>query len=127
MTTPRITAVKQTTQADLETAVAAAHSAGALLLDIFGRVQHIRHKGEIDLVTEADEAAERSIVAQIHQRFPDDAVMAEEGLGITVESERIWIVDPLDGTVNFAHGYPIFGVSIALEVKGMVEVGVVYQ
>jgi myo-inositol-1(or 4)-monophosphatase len=114
-------------QTEVSVAVAAARAAGAILLDRFGRVEGIRHKGEIDLVTEADETAERTIVETLRDRFPDDAVLAEEGSNVVSTSGRLWIVDPLDGTVNFSHAYPIFGVSIALEIDGVVEVGVVLQ
>jgi myo-inositol-1(or 4)-monophosphatase len=110
-----------------EVAVRASRIAGEILLSHFGSSPLVRHKGEIDLVTDADEAAERAIVAEIQRHFPGDQVLAEEGTAGGSDPDRIWIVDPLDGTTNFAHGYPIFAVSIALEVKGVVEVGVVYQ
>ncbi|MBI4214264.1 MAG: inositol monophosphatase [Chloroflexi bacterium] len=113
--------------ADLDAAIEAARIAADLLVAAFGGVQQIRHKGEIDLVTEADEAAEAAIVASLRSSFPTDGILAEEGTGGGTDPNRLWIVDPLDGTTNFAHGYPVFCVSIALEVDGIVEVGVVYQ
>jgi myo-inositol-1(or 4)-monophosphatase len=114
-------------QRELDLAVRAAQIAGDILLSHFGGSQLVRHKGEIDLVTDADEAAERAIVAEVQRHFPDDQVLAEEGSAGGSDPGRVWIVDPLDGTTNFAHGYPVFAVSIALEVAGIVELGVVYQ
>ncbi|MEA2641091.1 MAG: monophosphatase [Chloroflexota bacterium] len=111
----------------LALAVEAAHAAGELLRAAFGNVQRIRHKGEIDLVTEMDEAAERAVVEMIRRRFPNDSILAEEGTIGGDDPHRLWIVDPLDGTTNFAHGYPCFDVSIALEIDGSVQLGVVYQ
>src|SRR5581483_10398789 len=103
---------------ELEVAVRSAQAAGALLRSAFGGAQRVRHKGEIDLVTEADEQAESLIAGIVRGRFPDDQLLAEEGTAGGADSSRIWIVDPLDGTTNFAHGYPCFAVSIALEISG---------
>jgi myo-inositol-1(or 4)-monophosphatase len=111
----------------LEVAVEAARDAGRLLLERFGQAQRVRHKGRIDLVTEADEAAERAIVDRIARWFPTDGVLAEEGTTGGSDHTRLWIVDPLDGTTNYAHAYPIFGVSIAYQINGVVQLGVVYQ
>ncbi|MSQ23579.1 MAG: inositol monophosphatase [Chloroflexi bacterium] len=116
-----------TTSVELATAIEAAHAAGALLLQALGGRREVRHKGEIDIVTDADEAAEAAIVTLLSGRFPTDGVLAEEGTATGLDRNRLWIIDPLDGTTNFAHGYPIFAVSIALEVAGVVELGVVYQ
>jgi myo-inositol-1(or 4)-monophosphatase len=114
-------------QIELGVAVRAAQIAGEILRSHFGGSQRVRHKGEIDLVTDADEAAEHAIAAEIRRHFPDDRILAEEGTVGGDNPARLWIVDPLDGTTNFAHGYPVFAVSIALEVAGVVELGVVYQ
>jgi myo-inositol-1(or 4)-monophosphatase len=111
----------------LDVAVQAARAAGDILRSGFGRVQRIRHKGEIDLVTEADMAAERAVVDALGRAFPHDSVLAEEGTLGGDDAAHRWIVDPLDGTTNYAHGYPIFAVSIAYEVDAVVELGVVYQ
>jgi myo-inositol-1(or 4)-monophosphatase len=109
------------------TAMAAARVAGQFLLERFGTALEIRHKGEVDLVTEADEGSERLIVEALRSRFPRDRILAEEGGGAERGDEALlWIVDPLDGTTNFAHGYPVFAVSIALEVDGEVVLGVVF-
>ncbi len=119
----------QPSQAEFQRNVATdvAMQAGQLLREHFGTALNVRHKGEIDLVTEADEAAERLIVDELRRQFPLDGILAEEGGGGDVDRERLWIIDPLDGTTNFAHGYPIFGVSIALEIAGELALGVVYQ
>lgn len=109
-------------------AEATAREAGALLRGLHGRVREIHHKGAVDLVTEADRASEALIAQRLSEAFPDDALLAEEGTGAGDRAaERLWIVDPLDGTTNFAHGHPVFAVSIALVVEGQVCVGVVYD
>jgi myo-inositol-1(or 4)-monophosphatase len=109
-------------------AEATAREAGALLRGLHGNVRDVRHKGEVDLVTEADKASEALIAERLLTAFPNDSLLAEEGTGSgTRDAERLWIVDPLDGTTNFAHGHPVFAVSIALMVEGQVQVGVVYD
>ena len=112
---------------ELSVAVAVAREAGALLKENFGRVQDVGYKGRIDLVTEMDRRSERLIVERLGAAFPGDDVLAEEGGGARTGKSRIWIVDPLDGTTNYAHEYPVFAVSIALQVEGRLEVGVVYN
>lgn len=114
--------------AELQVAIQAALEAGAGLRRSQRDVLNVRHKGVVDLVTDADLASERLIAARIAAAFPDDRLLAEEGTeaGGASSGERRWIVDPLDGTTNYAHGYPLYAVSIALEARGMVEVGVVY-
>lgn len=107
-----------------------ARDAGRLLAEHFGRSIQVSNKGEIDLVTEADLAAEQLIIERIQSYFPRHSILAEESgetISIGGEKEWKWIVDPLDGTTNYAHGYPCFCVSIALEHKGTLEVGVVYD
>lgn len=110
----------------MQTAVDAALKGGEILLSRFGNVS-IRFKDTINLVTEADILSEKAIVEVIREAFPDHQIMAEEGVANGGDSDHKWIIDPLDGTTNYAHGYPIFSVSIALEVRGEVEVGVVYN
>ncbi|MGI8837670.1 MAG: inositol monophosphatase family protein [Pyrinomonadaceae bacterium] len=107
-----------------------AREAGGVLVDRLGRAK-ISTKGDIDLVTEADLAAEKLIIERIKSHYPRHAILAEES-GASVEistgkSEWKWIIDPLDGTTNYAHGYPCFCVSIAVERSGQVEIGVVYD
>ena len=115
----------------LNFAIQTARDAGRILMERFGRITQISNKGEIDLVTEADLAAERFIIERIKSHFPRHAILAEESeaSGITHEgrSDFKWIIDPLDGTTNYAHGYLTFCVSIALERGGRLELGVVYD
>lgn len=114
----------------LEFAVRIAREAGRLLLDGFGKKQQITHKGRIDLVTAADLAAEQLIKERISAQFPEHQILAEE-TGLSERAgerpEYRWIVDPLDGTTNFAHGYPCFAVSIAAERAGEIVCGVVFD
>lgn len=100
--------------------------AGALIKQLQRSAPQIRHKGEIDIVTSADLEAERLIVSELNRRFPNMDVLAEEGGG-NVDSELMWVIDPIDGTTNYAHGFPIFTVSIAAMVGRRSEVGVVYE
>ena len=98
----------------LEAAVEIARAAGTVLREEASRPAEISYKGEVDLVTQADKRSERLIVERLTNYFPTHAIAAEEGLGHEASSEFRWHVDPLDGTTNFAHGYPCFCVSIAL-------------
>lgn len=111
---------------ELAVAEKAAEAAGEILTDLFGKVRHIQKKGKIDLVTEADLRAEKAILEIIRKAFPRDNILSEEAGKDRRNSDRTWIVDPLDGTVNFAHGFPFYAVSIALEIEGEMVVGVVY-
>ena len=101
----------------LESSIDIAREAGALLMDYFGKVS-FELKGEFDLVTEADRASERLIVERLRAEFPAHSIMAEEGGGSERASEYRWYVDPVDGTTNFAHGFPVFNVTLALERAG---------
>src|SRR5207244_8873863 len=98
-----------------------------------GRALQVSNKGDIDLVTEADLASEKLIIERIRSHYPRHAILAEESgasdgvVTISGKSEWKWIIDPLDGTTNYAHGYPCFCVSIALERAGRIEIGVVYD
>src|ERR1700726_1987184 len=100
----------------LKVAVEVAREAGAILCEEFDRPLQISYKGDVDLVTQADRRSEAAIVARLSQYFPQHAIAAEEGTGheSASASEFRWHVDPLDGTTNFAHGYPFFCISIAL-------------
>jgi len=113
----------------LSTAVEAAIDAGRIQRRYFRRDLEIHKKGPIDLVTQADLEVEVHIRSLIAERFPDHAVLGEEGRQETGPSagQPRWIVDPIDGTTNFAHGLALFCVSIALEIDGRVELGVVYD
>ncbi|MDJ0835958.1 MAG: inositol monophosphatase family protein [Acidobacteriota bacterium] len=101
--------------------------AGTVLAEHFGKGVHIDKKGELDLVTVADKEAERLIVDAVTTYFPSDAVIAEEGGRREGNSGWQWIIDPLDGTTNFAHNFPHFSVSMALARDGEVVAGVVYD
>ena len=110
-----------------EAAVAAARAAGTVLLEEFGNERHIEYKGIIDLVTDADRRSEQTVVSMLRGRFPDHQILAEEGTGGGTSSRYRWIIDPLDGTTNYAHRYPHFAVSIGLERDGEMVVGAVYD
>lgn len=117
-----------------DTAIRAAKAAGGLLRRSFAKEIRVDYKGDLNLVTEADRAAEAVIVRTIRRRFPNHRFLAEEGGEYTMTgsanpagSIHKWIIDPLDGTTNFAHTFPIFCVSIALETRGKVVLGVVYD
>ncbi|HEY8715817.1 MAG TPA: inositol monophosphatase family protein, partial [Candidatus Acidoferrum sp.] len=113
----------------LEPAITIAREAGQVLREEFTRPVNISYKGdEVDLVTQADKRSESVIVARLTSLFPDHSIAAEEGTGhetISGSGYR-WHVDPLDGTTNFAHGYPCFCVSIALTKNNLLETAVVY-
>jgi myo-inositol-1(or 4)-monophosphatase len=111
----------------LETAVGIAREAGALIASYHARGIGYELKGENDLVTEADRASERLIVERLRSHFPTHAVVAEEGGGQEGSSDYRWYVDPLDGTTNFAHGFPMFNVTLALERAGELIAGVIYH
>jgi myo-inositol-1(or 4)-monophosphatase len=104
-----------------------ARQAGAVLLEGYGNVRHIQQKGAIDLVTEFDKRSEEVIISAIQQKFPDHAILAEESGHNKTISEYQWVIDPLDGTTNFAHGIPIFSVSIGLLRNNSPVAGVVYD
>ncbi len=104
-----------------------AREAGQLLLDSFEQEIRVAYKGPYDLVTEVDHRSEALIVDAIRAVFPDHDILAEEGEHGRRRADHCWIIDPLDGTTNYAHGYPWFAVSIALEVCGQLELGVVYN
>jgi myo-inositol-1(or 4)-monophosphatase len=111
----------------LETAVEIAREAGALVANYHERHVPFESKGEFDLVTEADRASEKLIVERLRSRFPLHAIVAEEGGGYESASEYRWFIDPLDGTTNFAHGFPMFCISMGLERAGEPIAGVVFD
>src|SRR5919198_202951 len=106
---------------------AIAREAGALLMKYFEARVRIEYKGDVALVTEADRQSEALILARIRSQWPNHNVMGEEGTRIESGSDYRWYVDPLDGTTNFAHGFPVFCVSLALEFKGTRIAGVIYD
>ncbi|RME37728.1 MAG: inositol monophosphatase [Deltaproteobacteria bacterium] len=107
-------------------AIQAAEAGGRVLLEKFGRQQQIDFKGEVDLVTDADRVAEKTIVDFLSGTFPRHDILAEEGAEIDNGSDYRWIIDPLDGTTNYAHGLPWWAVSIALTCQGEVVLGVIH-
>ena len=117
----------------LNFAIQTARDAGAILADRLGRALQVSNKGDIDLVTEADLASENLIIERIKSYYPRHAILAEES-GATDGAELAsgnsdwkWIIDPLDGTTNYAHGYPCFCVSIALERAGVIQIAAIYD
>jgi myo-inositol-1(or 4)-monophosphatase len=112
----------------LNIAVKAARRAGNIIVRASDNLDAltVRHKSLNDLVSEVDRAAEEAIIDTLRSAYPDHAILAEES-GATGDSEYVWIIDPLDGTTNFLHGFPVYCVSIALAHKGVVQHGVVYD
>jgi myo-inositol-1(or 4)-monophosphatase len=115
-------------QAMLNTAIQAARRAGDIAIRSLSRLDQleIKAKARNEYVTQVDQAAEQAIIESIHKRYPDHAILAEES-GRHGSSDFVWIIDPLDGTTNFLHGFPTFSVSIALRKRDVLEVGVVYD
>ena len=111
----------------LATATEAALQAGVLQKERYGQPHQVEKKGEINIVTDVDKACEALILSLIRERFPDHDIVAEESLLARTGSPYVWYVDPLDGTTNFAHGYPFFCVSIALARGEEVIAGAVYD
>ncbi|MFC1493649.1 inositol monophosphatase family protein [Thermodesulfobacteriota bacterium] len=112
---------------EMETARQAAIEAGRVLKELYGNIKSISKKGEIDLVTEADLMSEKVLIDAISSVFPYDRILSEEAGEKGEVSDRLWIVDPLDGTTNFAHSFPFFAVSIGFQVKNEVVAGIVYN
>lgn len=114
----------------LNFAISTARDAGQILLEKFGRKINVSKKGDIDLVTEADLASEALIIERIKSYYPRHSILAEEAGNAVViggENKWKWIIDPLDGTTNFAHGYPCFCVTLALEHDGEIAIGVTFD
>src|SRR5512135_3719237 len=116
--TPRKTreAMSRPTAADLE---GLARQAGEILVSGFDQVHEIAYKGVIDPVTEMDRASEAYLLGEIRKRWPNAAILAEESGAFGGSENSIWYIDPLDGTVNYAHGIPVFAVSIGYAEDGM--------
>lgn len=109
------------------TAVEAARKAGLLLKENLGRAGKIEYKGAVNIVTEMDKRAEALILEEIKRNFPGHGILTEESEEQVSSSGLKWIIDPLDGTTNYAHGFPFFCVSIAFEKDGEVVLGVIYD
>jgi len=112
----------------LNIAVRAARRAGEIIVRSLVRLEslEVTSKGRNDYVSEIDRAAEREIIEIVRKHYPEHAILAEES-GRSGEHDTVWIIDPLDGTTNFLHGFPVFAVSIAVEQRGRLEIGVVYD
>ena len=104
-----------------------ARQAGKILHDRYEKDNKVSYKGVIDLVTDVDHASEAYILGEIQSRFPTHRILSEEAGGLDGHDEHLWLIDPIDGTVNFAHGVPFFSVSIAYAHKGVVTHGAVYD
>jgi myo-inositol-1(or 4)-monophosphatase len=111
----------------LAVATQAVLQAGAIQRSRYGQKIEVRHKGEIDLVTEVDRACEDAILVTLRARFPDHDIVTEETAIARTGSRFVWFIDPLDGTTNFTHNYPFFCVSIAAESGGRLAAGAVYD
>ena len=122
-----MTTLSDDNQSFLETAKAAARIGGAVLLDWRGKFS-VREKSRANLVTEADEASQQAIHELIQQKFPEHGFLGEEGLCENPHSSEFqWIIDPLDGTSNYVHGFPYYAVSIALQCGNQLLAGVIYD
>ncbi len=111
----------------LEVAEKTAREAGVVLLENLGKVKEIEFKAKNSLVTEVDKLSEEIIITNIKNNFPSHGIFAEESGRDSNTSPHVWLIDPIDGTTNYAHAYPFFSISIALEINGEVEVGLVYD
>jgi myo-inositol-1(or 4)-monophosphatase len=112
----------------LNVAVMSARRAGHTLIRKMANLGKLKveQKGNNDFVSDADIAAEKAVIDCIHKHYPEHAILAEES-GVSGESDTVWIIDPLDGTTNYLHGFPVFAVSIGVQVNGRMEHGVVYD
>jgi myo-inositol-1(or 4)-monophosphatase len=114
-------------QPNLNDLIDLSRAAGEILRAGYGQDHQVRHKGIIDLVTEVDQRSENLLLERIRARFPLDTIVTEESGRFEGTNGHSWIIDPLDGTVNYAHGVPIFAVSIAYAINREVVLGVVYD
>lgn len=112
------------TQADLERM---ARQAGQILYNGYEKAHQVSYKGTIDLVTEIDHQSENFLIAEVQRQFPGHHILAEESGALDGHGEHLWLIDPLDGTVNYAHGVPMFCVSIGYAYQKQVTLGAVYD
>ena len=113
----------------LNIAINAARQAGDVIIRHIEQLDRIKitAKGHQDYFTEVDIKAEQAIIHTIHKAYPDHGIIAEESPAYLPDAECVWIIDPLDGTNNYLHGFPFYSVSIAVQIKGKIEHGVVYD
>lgn len=109
------------------TAFKAAHEAGKLLKERLGNIKQVDYKSAFNIVTDVDKASEKLILQIIKESFPDDSILAEESGSCKQASNRRWLIDPLDGTTNYTHGYPFFSISIGFELDSEVVFGTVFN
>ena len=114
-------------QPKIEDLIELAKKSGSILKEGYGKQHEIKHKGIIDLVTEIDKESETFLIQEIQEHYPGHRIIAEENGEINGQNDHCWYIDPLDGTVNFAHNIPIFAVSIAYVENGDIKLGVVYD
>jgi myo-inositol-1(or 4)-monophosphatase len=119
--------MSETNQPTLEQVIAWAKHAGAIILSKFDDEHTIGYKGTVDVVTEADHASEDYLLGEIRSHFPGHAILTEESGAHAGDAGNCWIIDPLDGTINYAHRLPIYSVSIAYEHDHQLHLGVVYD
>jgi len=115
-------------EAMLNVAIMAARRGGETLIRNLNKLEklNVEKKGRNDFVSDADRAAEQAIIGTIRRHYPEHTILAEES-GQEGDSDHVWVIDPLDGTTNYLHGFPVFSVSIGVTVKGRLEHGVVYD
>jgi myo-inositol-1(or 4)-monophosphatase len=111
----------------LDIAEKACRLAGQIQMEGLKRARQVKYKGSINLVTDVDHMCEKAVVDLLQGTYPQHDILAEEGSGSRKDSEYKWVIDPLDGTTNYAHGYRLFCTSIALEFRGEIVVGAVYE
>ena len=115
-------------EAMLNVAVMAARRGGDTLIRNLNKIEkmHVEQKGRNDFVSDADRAAEQAVIQTIQRHYPEHAILAEES-GQQGDSDHVWVIDPLDGTTNYLHSFPVFSVSVGLMIKGRLEHGAVYD
>ncbi len=113
----------------LNIALEAANKAGKIIIQSMDRLDRIKveEKSKNDFVTEVDRRSEQAIIDIIHRSYPEHGIIAEESGSTNTESDFIWIIDPLDGTNNYVHGFPHFAVSIGVQIRGRLEHGLIYD
>lgn len=111
----------------LETAVNAVYAAGRIIRAKAATIFRVNYKGAADLVTEVDLEAEKEIIAILSEAFPDHCIVGEESGSDNSRSDYIWWIDPIDGTTNFVHSYPFYSISVGLEYRGVINIGIVYD
>ncbi|MGE5341015.1 MAG: inositol monophosphatase family protein [Candidatus Omnitrophota bacterium] len=110
----------------LRVSLEAAEAAGKYLKKFYGGRPQVEFKGEVNLVTQCDRESQEIISGIIKKHFPTHSILGEEDLNVENDKTFLWVIDPIDGTINFAHSLPLFSISIAFMLEGQTQVGVVY-